>query len=629
MIGTTISHYEITAELGRGGMGVVYKARDTRLNRDVALKFLADHLIPDSTSHDRFMQEARAAAALTHSNICTLYDVGEDDGKLFLVMEFVEGRSLKEVIESGELEESTATDFALQIAAGLERAHEAGIVHRDIKPANIMITPRNEAKIMDFGLAKLSGGLDLTKTGSTIGTALYMSPEQARGENIEASSDVWSLGVVLYEMVTGERPFRGQYDAALIYSILNVEPDIPVGLSEYVNLLLERALAKDATLRPSAANIVEVLTDSGGTTMLAPASRPSKLSTTQISLLAAVLIVIVLAVAFWPSPPGPVESDSTRIAVIPFFDRSPGGESNYIGDGVAETLISSLSQMAGVRIPSLLSTRQFQGSESDLNDIASLLDSRYLMHGSIQKSGSQIRLTAYLFDTESNTEIWTYQFNSEEGAVFDLQDNVADSVSAVFSRELGFGTQLPTIERGTTNELAYDYYRRGLFERDNRNQTDAIPLFDQALVHDPDFVEAMVAKARAMSGTVGSGVAKISAEMIAEFHRLSKRISELQPNSVNMLNTDALITEKLGDVERSLELAKQAYNLSERSPGLAHSYARILFQLGFVVDAVELLGPVVESEPLYYSPRFAYTLFTCRMSYAQKLCMEGLGSVSF
>jgi len=252
MIGQTISHYKILAKLGEGGMGVVYKAEDTKLKRIVALKFLSAITL-GGEDKNRFLREAQAAAALNHPNICTIYAIDEADGQMFIAMEFIEGRSLREMIEAGPLKIDEAIKFAMQIADGLQAAHEKGITHRDIKSANIMITEKNQVKIMDFGLAKLArGGTMLTKEGMTLGTVAYMSPEQARGEVVDHRTDIWSLGVVMYEMISGRLPFRGEYEAAMMYSILNEEPEPLTSLRSNVPMDLERVVAKMLAKNPAA-----------------------------------------------------------------------------------------------------------------------------------------------------------------------------------------------------------------------------------------------------------------------------------------------------------------------------------------------------------------------------------------
>ncbi|TDI73571.1 MAG: serine/threonine protein kinase [Bacteroidetes bacterium] len=280
MEGREVGQYRIIEQLGAGGMGIVYKAHDTRLDRTVALKFLPPHLNSDETSKKRFIQEARAASALDHANICTIHDIDEDeDGKLYIVMSYYDGQTLKYVLDEGPVSVENAVLFGSQIAAGLARAHEAGIVHRDMKPANIMVTERGEIKILDFGIAKLSEGIDLTKTGSTVGTAAYMSPEQAKGESVDRRSDIWSVGVLLYEMITGKQPFDGSYEAALIYGIVNaphdpIDVEMPDGLSE----LIDRCLSKDPKNRfDSSVELSEALgaftsSSSSGITVAAPAA---------------------------------------------------------------------------------------------------------------------------------------------------------------------------------------------------------------------------------------------------------------------------------------------------------------------------------------------------------------------
>jgi len=224
VIGKTVSHYKILEKLGEGGMGVIYKAHDTKLDRDVALKFLPQHLTGDPIEKERFYHEARAASALNHPNIMTIYEINEHEGQLFIATELIEGKTLKEVVKSGPLTIKNVLDIAIQIGDGLASAHEKGIVHRDIKSENVMLTSRGQAKIMDFGLAKVKGATKLTKTGSTVGTAAYMSPEQAQGEEVDHRSDIFSFGVVLYELLTGKLPFRGEHHAAIIYSIINDDP---------------------------------------------------------------------------------------------------------------------------------------------------------------------------------------------------------------------------------------------------------------------------------------------------------------------------------------------------------------------------------------------------------------------
>ena len=256
MIGRTLGQYQIQEQLGSGGMGVVYKAHDSKLDRTVALKFLPPALSTDDDAKTRFIQEARAASALDHANICTIHDVGEDeDGKLFIVMSYYDGETLKYGMQSGALEQKEAVRIAHQIARGLARAHEAGIVHRDVKPANIMVTNRGDVKILDFGVAKLSQSLDLTKAGSTVGTAAYMSPEQARGEAVDSRADIWSIGILLYEMLSGNAPFGGGYEAALVYAIINEDPEpLPSTVDPGIVEIVNRSISKDPQSRYQSAD---------------------------------------------------------------------------------------------------------------------------------------------------------------------------------------------------------------------------------------------------------------------------------------------------------------------------------------------------------------------------------------
>ncbi|UCE18627.1 MAG: serine/threonine protein kinase, partial [Gemmatimonadota bacterium] len=263
MIGETISHYKILEKIGEGGMGVVYLVEDTKLKRTVALKFLPPELTRDSEAKERFIHEARAAAALSHSNICTIHEIDESEGQSFIAMEHMEGGSLKDKISEGPLKLDEAMDIAIQVAQGLDKAHQKGIVHRDIKPANIFVTEDGVVKILDFGLAKLRGQKKLTKEGTTVGTVAYMSPEQTRGDEVDHRTDIWSLGIVLYEMVTGQLPFKGDYDQAVVYSILNEETEPMTGLRTGVPMELERIAKKTMKKNPDERyqNISDMLVD--------------------------------------------------------------------------------------------------------------------------------------------------------------------------------------------------------------------------------------------------------------------------------------------------------------------------------------------------------------------------------
>ncbi|MFQ5709122.1 MAG: serine/threonine-protein kinase, partial [bacterium] len=336
MIGKTILHYKILEKLGEGGMGVVYQAEDTKLKRDVAIKFLPRQIAASEEERQRFKIEAQAAAALNHPHIATIYAIEEVDEQIFIVMEYIDGRELRKVIQSEIPDPQSAIDIATQIAAGLQAAHEKGIVHRDIKSANIMVTDKGQVKIMDFGLAKLSGRTMLTKEGTTLGTVAYMSPEQARGENVDHRTDIWAFGVVLYEMLTGELPFKGDYEQAVIYSILNEEPDFSDIPADFLPVV-KKALAKKVGARFQ--NIEELLADlraltgfealSGLSAKAGPSSRMQPARQRSMLLLAGGLAVVVLTVAamgYFFSKRGPTDLKivSTRpLTSAPGFEGQP------------------------------------------------------------------------------------------------------------------------------------------------------------------------------------------------------------------------------------------------------------------------------------------------------------------
>ncbi len=366
MVGTTVSHYRIIERLGGGGMGVVYEAEDTTLKRTVALKFLPPTLTLDPEAQERFVHEARAASALDHANICTIHEIGQTgDGQMFIVMACYGGRTLKKQIEQGPLEIDLALDIAIQVSEGLSRAHEAGIIHRDIKPANIFVTSRGEVKILDFGLAKLAGQSMLTKSGTTMGTAAYMSPEQARSEEVDGRTDIWSLGVVLYEMLTGQAPFRSDYDQALVYSILNEEPSPVrsrrVEIPEVVEQIVARALAKSREERyqkieelRSDLKIARGTADSGGAIAVAEAmARRGRKKLVHGLVIAGAALLVLGAGVFILAPlfqDRAIASNPKTIAFISFENQTGDSAFDNLETAIPSLLTASLDQSKFFRV---------------------------------------------------------------------------------------------------------------------------------------------------------------------------------------------------------------------------------------------------------------------------------------
>ncbi|MCZ6673012.1 MAG: protein kinase [Verrucomicrobia bacterium] len=401
MIGQTISHYRILEKLGEGGMGVVYKAQDTKLDRTVAIKFLPRQISASAQQRQRFTTEAKAAAALNHSNIATIYAIEQANDETFIVMEYVEGHELKEEIAQGSLPIEKAINIATQIAEGLHAAHKKGIVHRDIKSANIMLTESGGVKIMDFGLAKVRGGAQVTKVGTTVGTAAFMSPEQARGDEIDHRTDIWSFGVVLYEMLAGRLPFKSDYEQAVIYSILNEEPesvtelrhDVPEPLVE----TLEKALQKTRDARYQGAKDLLADLKKGGAK---PTSESTKKEQKKI-----------------PS-----------IAVLPFANMSADPEQEYFCDGMAEEIINALTCLENLHVAARTSSFYFKGEKVDIREVGEKLNVAHVLEGSVRKAGNRLRITAQLIKIADGYLLWSESYDRELKDVFDIQEEIAENI---------------------------------------------------------------------------------------------------------------------------------------------------------------------------------------------------------
>jgi serine/threonine protein kinase len=487
MSGERLGHYLVLSELGRGGMGVVYLAQDTRLDRRVALKVLRPEVADASDRRARFQQEARAAAALNHPNIVHLYSVEQLDALLFITMEFVSGRSLHSLLTSRTpLALPIAVGFATQLAEGLASAHAAGILHRDLKPGNVMITDDDRVKILDFGLAKLVGPLSTTgpdaatiagvesSSGTTVGTLGYMSPEQALGRRLDPRSDLFALGVVLFQMATGCPPFEGETPAAVFDQLLNRHPPTARTLNAAIPPLLEavihKAIEKDPDRRYRSAG--ELLQDlRGATSSSASVAQP-------------------ISVAIEQRMP-------SSIVVLPFVDMSPENDQEYFCHGITEEIISTLTRVPGLRVISRTSAFAVQGDHLDVTEIGRRLRVGTALEGSVRKAGDRLRVTAQLVNAVDGYQLWSMRFDRELADVFAIQDEVAASI--VHELRMGLA-RVPVEKRRAANLAAHDAYLRGMYALNrwtDQSMERAIGDFRDAIARDPDFAPSYAALAEA------------------------------------------------------------------------------------------------------------------------------------
>ncbi|MCJ7459415.1 MAG: protein kinase [candidate division Zixibacteria bacterium] len=510
MIGKTISHYKILEKLGEGGMGVVYKAQDIKLQRLVALKFLPPHVAENPEEKARFIQEAQSASALNHPNVTTIHGIEESPEGLFIAMEYIEGKTLKRIVEEETLSIKKVLDIGIQTCEGLALAHEKGIVHRDIKSDNIMVTFRGQVKIMDFGLAKLKGATKLTQTGSTLGTLAYMSPEQAQGEEVDQRSDIFSFGVILYELLTGKLPFAGEHQAAVIYSIINEYPQPVVRYNNQVSAKLEdmvfKALAKDKEERYQHAD--ELLADlrrerksleyvkTAVTTQ--PAEPPKVVKRKTIRLLIGVLGILILIIvyfAFLKQKEPTTVSGKPSIAVLYLQNLSENKGDEYFAAGMTEDIITQLSKIGGLRVLSRSDVEEFKGKTVKPREVADKLKVNYVMEGSVRKYGDKIRIACQLIKASDGFHVWAESYDRQMEDLFAIQADVAKSVAQALKVALA-PPELAMIEKKPTlNVQAYNYYLQGrqyyFRGADSKENLElATRMFEKALEVDSSFALA-------------------------------------------------------------------------------------------------------------------------------------------
>jgi non-specific serine/threonine protein kinase len=589
MIGTTVSHYRILEKLGEGGMGEVYLAEDTKLNRKVALKFLPGQLASDVTFKERFKREAQAAAALNHPNIITIHEVSEHEGRPFIAMEYLEGKSLNEVIARKDLSIEEILNIAVQISDGLAKAHQAGIVHRDIKPHNILMDKDGRARICDFGLAKAKRDAMLTQTGTTLGTVAYMSPEQARGQEVDQRSDIFSVGVILYQMFARQLPFKGEHEAAIFHSIINEHPQ-PLArfnnqVSQELQRIVSKALAKDkeeryqhvddmrADLKTESKSLEYVKTAS----VLRPADgeKPKKFKPLPFIVAGlGVIIVVLIYLAFQgQKQPSRVRAERPSVAVLYLQNMSDDQEDEYFAAGMTEDIITQLSKISGLRVISRSEMEQFKDQPVSIKTVADKLEVDYIMEGAVRKHGNTVRITCQLIQADDGFHVWADSYDRDMQDLFDIQADVAKEVAGALQVALA-PAELEEIEKKPTMDVrAYNYYLQGreyyFGQASNREYLElAISMFERALEADSNFALAYAGLSDCYSSYVMFAV-DVKKSWLEEAERAAQKALSLDPDLAEAYRALSRLYSVKGKTEEAIQAAERAV---EANPHYAEAW---------------------------------------------------------